>query len=147
MKMTKSIWTVIIAAMLTAFGFISSCKKESAFLAENPQILNSSNALTNPAQFTEMSATFYHWAQWFYSSADGTKDGWILGLGTDVCYDPRDSTTAFNNWKIVNSQNTYSGDFFNTQYSIIKIANTIIAGAANPAVVWATPTQQAQVIA
>ena len=145
MKTNKSIFAVIIVAMLAAF--VSSCKKESAFLTENPQILNSSNALTNPAQFSEMSATFYHWTQWFYSSADGTKDAWILGLGTDVCYDPRDSTTAFNNWKIVTSQNSYSGDFFNTQYAIIKIANTLIAGAANPAVVWASNTQQQQAIA
>lgn len=143
--MNKSIWTVIVAAMLTAF--VSSCKKETAFLAENPQILNSSNALTNPAQFSEMSASLYHWVQWFYSSADGTKDGWILGLGTDVCYDPRDSTTAFNNWKIVTSQNSYSGDFFNTQYNIIKIANTLIAGAANPAVIWQNDAQKQAAIA
>jgi hypothetical protein len=141
MKTYKSILTVIIAAMLTA-TIISSCKKDTTFLAENPETLNSSNALTNPAQFVEMSASMYHWVQYLYNSADGTKDGWILGLGTDVCYDPRDSTTAFNNWAIVNSQNTYSGDFFNTQYTIIKIANTLIAGAANPAVIWTSTAQK-----
>src|ERR1700761_8196433 len=146
MKTNKNIWTVIIAAMLTA-TFISSCKKESTFLAENPQILTSSNALTNPAQFSEMSASMYHWVQWFYNSADVTKDGWILGLGTDVCYDPRDSTSAFNNWKIVTSQNSFSGDFFNTQYYIIKIANNLISGAANPAVVWASDAQKQAAIA
>ena len=146
MKTNKIIWSVIIAAMV-AVAAMQSCKKETAFLAENPQILTSANALTNPAQFNEMSASMYHWVQWFYNSADGTKDGWILGLGTDVCYDPRDSTTAFNNWKIVTSQNSYSGDFFNTQYSIIKIANNLIAGAANPAVIWASTTQQQATIA
>jgi hypothetical protein len=150
MKTKKSIWTVIIVAMLTA-TFAPSCKKETAFLAENPQILNSNNALTNPAQFAEYSASFYYWVQWFYNSADVDKDGWILGLGTDVCYDPRDPTSVFNNWAIVNSSgsgnNSFESDFFNTNYSIIKIANNIIAAAANTTVVWASPTQQAQAIA
>jgi hypothetical protein len=146
MKTYKSILAVIITVMLTV-SIIQSCKKDSAFLTENPQILTGANALTNPAQFSEMSASMYHWVQWFYNSADVTKDGWILGLGTDACYDPRDSTSAFNNWKIVTSQNSFSGDFFNTNYYIIKIANNLIAGAANPAVVWASDAQKQAAIA
>jgi hypothetical protein len=146
MKTNKSIWTVIIVAMLTA-TLIPSCKKESTFLAENPQVLTSSNALTNPAQFSEYSASMYHWVQWFYNSADVTKDGWILGLGTDACYDPRDPTSTFNNWGIVNSTNSFTNDFFQTQYYIIKIANNLIAGAANPAVVWVSAAQQNAAIA
>src|SRR3978361_1099441 len=97
MKTHKIILTVIIAVMLTA-ALIQSCKKDTAFLTENPATLNSSNALTNPAQFSEMSASIYHYIQLFYNSADGNKDGWILGLGTDVCYDPRDPTSKYNNW-------------------------------------------------
>ncbi|MDB5009306.1 MAG: RagB/SusD domain protein, partial [Mucilaginibacter sp.] len=146
MKTHKIILTVIIAVMLTA-ALIQSCKKDTAFLTENPATLNSSNALTNPAQFSEMSASMYHYIQLFYNSADGNKDGWILGLGTDVCYDPRDPTSKYNNWAIVNSTDNYSGDWFNWQYNIIKVANTLIAGAANPAVVWTNDAQKQAAIA
>jgi tetratricopeptide (TPR) repeat protein len=146
MKTNKNIWYVIIAAMITIVT-IQSCKKETSFLTESPEVLTNLNSLTNPAQFSEYSASFYHWVQWFYNSADVTKDGWILGLGTDVCYDPRDPTSAFNNWGIVTSQNSFSGDFFNTQYYIIKIANNIIAGAANPSVVWTSDAQKQAAIA
>lgn len=143
----KKIFNVIIAVMLM-ITLVASCKKDSNFLTETQKdALNSSNSLLNPAQFSEMSASMYHYVQLFYNSADGTKDGWILGLGTDVCYDPRDSTTKYNNWKIVNPTDNYSGDWFTWQYTIIKIANKLIAGAANSQVVWTSDVQKNATIA
>jgi len=89
----------------------------------------------------------YHYVQRFYNSADVTKDGWILGLGTDACYDPRDATTPYNNWAIVTSTEPDSNDWWASQYSIIKVANTLIAGAANPAIVWPSDLVKNQTIA
>lgn len=126
----------------------ASCKKDDSFLAETQKDnLNSSNALLNPAQFQLMSTSFYHYTQLFYNSNDGPKDGWLLGLGTDVCYDPRDVTSKYNNWGAVNGTDNYSGDWFNWQYILIKVANTIIDGAANPAVIWQSDAQKNGVIA
>lgn len=131
---------MITAAMLL---ITASCKKDSDFLTETQKdALNSTNSLLNPAQFTLMSTSMYHYVQLFYNSADGPKDGWILGLGTDACYDPRDPTSKYNNWGIVNGTDNYTSDWWTWQYSIIKVANTIIAGAANPAVTWTSDAQK-----
>jgi hypothetical protein len=128
----------ILAIASLGVMLMTSCK-DADFLEEKPtDVLLTSNALLNKAQFDVMSASIYRNVQLFYNSADGTKDGWILGLGTDVCFDPRDASTKYNNWGIVTSQDAYSNDFFNAQYNIIKIANTLIAGADNPNVTWAS---------
>ncbi|UEG54985.1 RagB/SusD family nutrient uptake outer membrane protein [Mucilaginibacter daejeonensis] len=145
MRTYKLILTMITAAVVLV---TASCKKDTDFLEETQKDnLNSSNSLLNPAQFQLMSASFYTYVQRFYNSADGPKDGWLLGLGTDVCFDPRDVTSKYNNWSIVNGTDNYSGDWFNWQYIIIKIANTIIAGAANPAVTWQNDAQKNATIA
>jgi hypothetical protein len=134
MKTYKNILFVIAAGMLM---ITSSCKKDTEFLAETQRdALNTTNSLLNVAQFNLMSASMYHYVQIFYNSADVTKDAWVLGLGTDVCYDPRDATTPYNNWAIVTSQEPDSNSWWSTQYSIIKVANTLIAGSTNPAIVW-----------
>lgn len=133
MKTYKNIVTAIVAVLLFS---IASCKNDKDFLAENQKALDETNSLLNPAQFNVMSASMYHYVQLFYASADAAKDAWILGLGTDVCFDPRDPTSKYNNWAIVNGTDNFSGDWWSWQYSIIKVANTLIAGAANPAVVW-----------
>jgi hypothetical protein len=133
MKTYKNIITAIVAVMLFS---IASCKNDQDFLTENQKALDETNSLLNPAQFSVMSASMYHYVQLFYASADQTKDAWILGLGTDVCFDPRDATSKYNNWGIVNGTDNFTGDWWSWQYSLIKVANTLIAGAANPAVVW-----------
>ncbi|WP_345947657.1 RagB/SusD family nutrient uptake outer membrane protein [Mucilaginibacter sp. PAMB04274] len=134
MKLFRNILTIASVGIM----MMSSCK-DADFLAEQPtDVLLTSNALLNKAQFDVMSASMYRNVQLFYNSADGTKDAWILGLGTDVCFDPRDASTKFNNWSIVTAQDNYTNDWFNSQYNIIKIANTLISGAANPEVTWAS---------
>ncbi|MBE9600433.1 RagB/SusD family nutrient uptake outer membrane protein [Pedobacter sp. MC2016-24] len=133
MKTYKNIITAIVAVMVLS---MASCKNDKDFLTENQKALDESNSLLNPAQFSVMSASMYHYIQLFYCSADQTKDAWILGLGTDVCFDPRDPTSKYNNWSIVNGTDNFSGDWWSWQYTLIKVANTLIAGAANPAVVW-----------
>jgi hypothetical protein len=145
MRTYKNILTMVAAVVLL---ITASCKKDSSYLEETQlDALNGTNSLLNPAQFSLMSTSFYHYIQLFYNSNDGPKDGWILGLGTDVCYDPRDPTSKYNNWGAVNGTDNYTGDWFSWQYSIIKVANTIIAGAANPAVTWVSDAQKNNAIA
>lgn len=116
---------------------ISSCTSDKKFLVEELRSsLNVDGGFLSKAQFDGLSASMYRSVQIFYNSADGNKDGWVLGLGTDVCFDPRDVMTKYNNWRIVNSTDNYTGDWYNWQYGIIKAANTLITGAENPAVVW-----------
>lgn len=132
-----------ILAVCTTVVMLASCKRDSEFLKEQQKDkLNVENAFLSKAQFDELSASMYRSVQLFYNSADGNKDAWILGLGTDVCFDPRDNTTKYNNWGLVNSTDNYSGDWFNWQYTIIKVANTIISGAQNPAVKWTSDAEK-----
>ena len=139
MKSYRNILTMITAGVL----LFASCKRDDEFLIEQQKDkLNVENAFLSKAQFDELSASMYRSVQLFYNSADGNKDGWILGLGTDVCFDPRDNTSKYNNWGIVNPNDNYSGDWFNWQYTIIKVANTVIAGAEKPGVKWASDAEK-----
>jgi hypothetical protein len=144
MRTYKNIIPAIIAFLLLT---MASCKNDKDFLTENQKALDESNSLLNPAQFSVMSASMYHYVQLFYNSADQAKDAWILGLGTDVCFDPRDPTSKYNNWAIVNGTDNFSGDWWSWQYTLIKVANTLIDGAANPAVVWPSETAKNAAIA
>jgi hypothetical protein len=145
MKTYKKILTLITAVVLL---ISASCKKDTSFLDETQKdALNTNNALLNPAQFNLMATSFYHYIQLFYNSNDQAKDGWILGLGTDVCYDPRDATSKYNNWGAVNGTDGFSGDWFGWQYSIIKVANTLLANVNNPGVAWTSDAQKMAIVA
>jgi len=138
MKLYKNILTVMTASAL----LFASCKDNDFLNEELKDKLSVETAYTSKAQFDQLSATMYRNVQLFYNSNDSPKDGWILGLGTDVCFDPRDNSTKYNNWGLVNSQDNFSGDWFNWQYQIIKVANTLIDAAQKPGVLWANDAEK-----
>jgi hypothetical protein len=143
MKAYKNILMVIAASSL----LISSCKDDKFLKEDLKDKLVVEGGFTSKAQFDALSGAMYHDMQLFYSYVDGVHDAWVLGLGTDVCFDPRDNSSKYNNWGLVNSQETISADFFNLQYDIIKVANTLISAANNPAVLWASEAEKNATIA
>lgn len=143
MKLYKNIMIYATAGML----LLSSCK-DDAFLKENlKDRLSTETAYTNKAQFDALSANMYRTIQLFYNTADLTHEAFILGLGTDICFDPRDDAAKFNNWGLVNSREPFSEDWFNLQYSIIKDANTLIENALKPDVLWVNDAQKNETLA
>jgi hypothetical protein len=143
MKSYKNILTFITAGSL----LFSSCKDDQFLKEEVKDRLTTEIAFKNKAQFDALSATFYKNLQLLYSNKDSSHEGWILGLGTDVCFDPRDNSVKYNNWGLVNAQEEFANDFFNIMYDNIKVANTLIDAASNPAVVWASEAEKLATIA
>nr|WP_121270313.1 RagB/SusD family nutrient uptake outer membrane protein [Pedobacter schmidteae] len=137
---------IIITAALGLLLF-ASCK-DNAFLDEKlKDRLSTETAYANKAQFDALSANMYRSIQLIYNTADVTHEAFILGMGTDVCFDPRDDAAKFNNWGLVNSQETFSADWFNLQYTIIRDANTLIENASKDGVLWTTATQKNETLA
>ena len=143
MKSYKNIITFITAGSL----LFSSCKDDKFLKEEVKDRLTTNIAFKNKAQFDALSATFYRNLQLLYSNKDSSHEAWLLGLGTDVCFDPRDNSVKYNNWGLVNAQEEYAVDFFNLMYDNIKIANTLIDAAAKPEVIWANETEKLATIA
>lgn len=144
--MKPSITTKLV---LLAAGIllISSCSDKEFLKEDFRGKLDVEGGFLTKAQFDGLSASMYRNIQLFYNSADGNKDSWILGLGTDVCMDPRNVTAKYNNWAQVNSVDNYSGDWYNWQYDIIKVANTIIRGAENEKATWTNEEEKNSTIA
>ncbi|MBS1601612.1 MAG: RagB/SusD family nutrient uptake outer membrane protein [Bacteroidetes bacterium] len=143
----RSYKNILVIATMAAMA-LGACKKDSDFLKETQKdALNTSNALLNKAQFVELMGSMYQGVQRMYNSADGVQDAFILGLGTDVCFDPRDDANSYNNWSLVNTVEPYSANWFNLQYgTFLKVANTVIAGADNPAVSWASDAEKNAIV-
>ncbi len=140
--------SINIKLFFVATGFLLISCNDKEFLTEEFRgKLDVEDGFLSKAQFDGLSAAMYRNIQLFYNSADGNKDGWVLGLGTDVCMDPRNVTAKYNNWGLVNSIDNYSGDWYNWQYEIIKVANTIIKGAENPNVRWISEDEKNATIA
>ncbi|MFT3948019.1 MAG: RagB/SusD family nutrient uptake outer membrane protein [Agriterribacter sp.] len=136
--------SILIAGIL----LLNSCSSDKDFLEEEFKgKLDVETGFLSKAQFNGLSAAMYRNVQYFYNSADGDKDAWILGLGTDICFNPQNATTKYNNWALVNSTDNYSGDWYSRQYDIIKVANTIIKGAENPGVSWVSEDEKNSTIA
>ncbi|SMC73139.1 RagB/SusD family nutrient uptake outer membrane protein [Pedobacter africanus] len=137
-----------IAMAVTAGLMLFSSCKDDAFLNETlKDRLNTETAYTNKAQFDALSANMYRSIQLMYNTADLTHEAFILGLGTDVAFDPRDDAAKFNNWGLVTSREPFSEDWFNLQYAIIRDANTLIENASKPTVLWVNDAQKNETLA
>lgn len=142
----KSNKNILITVAIGLFLLVS-CKDDKFLKEELKDKLNTQTAYTNKAQFDGLSATMYRNVQQMYNTADLAHEGFILGLGTDVCFDPRDDAAKFNNWGLVNSRETFSADWFNLQYQIIKVANTLIEAASRPGVLWLSEAEKTSTLA
>jgi hypothetical protein len=143
MKSYKNILTIIAAGSV----LFTACKDDKFLKEDLKDRLSVETAYKNKAQFDGLSATFYKDLQLLYSAADGPHEAWVLGLGTDVMFDPRDNSAKYNNWGLVNSVESYSLDFFNLQYDMIKIANVLIDAANKPGVLWVNEAEKTATIA
>lgn len=142
-KINYFIWAISCSCLL-----IISCTKDNEFLEEKRlDALNIDNAYLNRAQFAQLAASMYRSVQRFYNSSDGPKDSWVLGLGTDILMDPRGDAAKYNDWNLVNPFDNFSGDWFNWQFDIINIANTLIDKANAPGVKWNSDVEKNAVLA
>ncbi|MHA4808428.1 RagB/SusD family nutrient uptake outer membrane protein [Flavitalea flava] len=144
MKATTNILAIAALGMLT----LGSCQSDNQFLKETQKdALNTGNAYLSKTQFDELMGSMYQGVQKMYNSADGVQDAFILGAGTDVCFDPRDNANSYNNWALVNAIEPYSAAWFNLQYgTFLKVANTVISGADNPKVQWASDADKNAIV-
>lgn len=143
MKLHKNIILAATAGMV----LFSSCKDDKFLKETLKDKLSTETAYTNKAQFDALSANMYRSIQLMYNTGDQTHEAFILGLGTDVAFDPRDDAAKFNNWGLVTSMEPFSEDWFNLQYSIIRDANTLIDNAIKPDVLWLNDTQKNETLA
>jgi len=143
MKSFKNILMTIAACSV----LLVSCKDDAFLKEEVKDKLTVDKAFTSKTQFDALSATFYKNLQLLYNFRDGTNEAWVLGLGTDICFDPRDNSVKYNNWGLVNAQEEFANNFFNLQYDNIKIANTMISGSESPNVTWASEAEKRATIA
>ena len=143
MKLHRNIRVVAIGLL----ALLASCKDDEFLRESLDDRISTETAYTNKAQLEGLSGTFYRYVLLIYNMNDGPHEAWILGLGTDVCFDPRDDNAKYNNWGLVNSVEAYSSDWFNNQYALLKNANQLIESALKPGFPWATETDKNQALA
>ncbi len=124
--------------LLTAILFLfTGCESDEDFLKEEAKdFLTTENAYLNKSQFEMAIGTLHRNVQTFYNAGDGEGDIFPLGLGTDVCFYPRDDQKVFNDWTQLNEFESLSSRWYSWQYGIIKVANTIIDGVEREEVKW-----------
>lgn len=133
MKIHKYFLILFSAFLITFTG----CETDEEFLNEEAKsFLTTENAYLNKAQFEMAIGTMHRTIQDFYNSGDGDGDIFPLGLGTDVCFLPRDDQQKYNDWSLINEFESYSSRWYSWQYGIIKVANTIIVGVEGEDVKW-----------
>lgn len=127
-----------ISAFILAISFLAGCKKDAEFLTEvRRDGLTVDNALITKPQFDLALNSCYRQLQFFYNSSDGWFDFWHLGVNFDVAATTTvyiaDPNAAWVNYTKINSQDAQSAKWWNWNYTMVKYANTVIAGIESPA--------------
>jgi len=127
-----------ISAFVLAILFLAGCKKDAEFLTEvRRDGLTVDNALITKPQFDLALNACYRQLQYFYNSSDGWFDFWHLGVNFDVAATTTvyiaDPNAAWVNYTKINSQDAQSAKWWNWNYTMVKYANTVIAGIESPA--------------
>ena len=144
MKIYKYFLILFSAIMLLFTG----CETDEEFLDEEAKsFLTTENAYLNKPQFEMAIGRLHDRMQEFYNGSDGDIDIFPLGLGTDVCFYPMDDQRKYNDWSIVNEFDNYSRRWYNWQYDIIKVANTIIEGVEGEDVKWNSDAETNSIVA
>jgi len=126
-----------ITAFILVISFFAGCKKDAEFLTEvRRDGLTVDNALITKPQFDLALNACYRQLQYFYNSTDGWTDFWHLGVNFDVAATTTvyiaDPNAAWVNYTKINSQDGQSAKWWNWNYTMVKYANTVIAGIESP---------------
>jgi len=137
-------------AFLLLLSGIISCKSDKDFLTEKPFTFYAvENAFSTSAQIDQSLVGIYSQLRDLW--ANPSEEGWIFvfrGNGTDM-YDVASIRRAatFNNYGIINPDNTTFFNFYSTWYQLIAKANLAIWAADLPQISWATPADKAYALA
>lgn len=126
--------TILILAIVLVIG----CKKDASFLTEvRKDGLTTDNALITKSQFDLALNTCYRQLQYFYNSADGWTDYWHLGVNFDVAATTTiyiaDPGAPWIDYTKINPQDGQSSKWWSWNFTVVKYANTVIAGVENKA--------------
>lgn len=143
-KYIAGIWFLLILINLL------SCESDEKFLKEDPQTFYTvDNAFSTSAQIDQVLVSIYSHLRDLW--ANPSETGWIFvfrGNGTDmfdVASIRRGST--FNNYGIINPDNTTFYDNYTTWYYVISRANLALYYANLPNIAWSSDQEKAYAVA
>lgn len=147
MKKIKYITGIWILFFLV--GMVS-CESDEAFLKEKPETFYTvDNAFSTSAQVDQVLVSIYSHLRNLWANPD--ESGWIFifrGNGTDMFDVPsiRKGNT-FNNYGLINPDNTSFYENYTTWYYVISRANLALYAAELPQIAWSSPAEKAYAVA
>jgi hypothetical protein len=143
-KYITGIWfLVILVSML-------SCESDEDFLKEDPKTFYTvDNAFSTSAQIDQVLVAIYSQLRDLW--ANPTEQGWTFvfrGNGTDmfdVASIRRGNT--FNNYGVINPDNTVFYENYNVWYSVIARANLALYASELPQISWSSDAEKAYALA
>lgn len=143
-KYIAGIWLLLILIN------VLSCESDEKFLKEDPQTFYTvDNAFSTSAQIDQVLVSIYSHLRDLW--ANPSESGWIFvfrGNGTDmfdVASIRRGST--FNNYGIINPDNTTFFENYTTWYYVISRANLALYYANLPSIAWSSDQEKAYAVA
>jgi starch-binding outer membrane protein, SusD/RagB family len=127
-----------------------SCQSDESFLKENPETFYTvDNAFSTSAQVDQILVSVYSHLRNLWANPD--EAGWIFvfrGNGTDMFDVPSiRRANTFNNYGVINPDNSNFYDNYSTWYYVISRANLALYAAELPQIAWSTPAEKAYAVA
>ena len=142
-KYIAGIWVLLLSINLV------SCKDDE-FLKEKPSTFYTvDNAFSTSAQVDQVLVSIYSQLRDLW--ANPTEQGWTFvfrGNGTDM-FDVASirKGNTFNNYGIINPDNTNFYDNYSVWYYVISRANQALYAAELPQMAWSSPAEKSYAIA
>ena len=127
-----------------------SCESDKDFLKEKPETFYTvDNAFSTSAQVDQVLVSIYSHLRNLWANPD--ESGWIFvfrGNGTDMFDIPsiRKSNT-FNNYGLINPDNTNFYENYSTWYYVISRANLALYNAELPQIAWSSAAEKSYAVA
>jgi hypothetical protein len=143
-KYIAGIWLLLLIMSMV------SCKSDDTFLKENPETFYTvDNAFSTSAQVDQVLVSIYSHLKNLWANPD--ESAWIFvfrGNGTDMFDVPsiRKGNT-FNNYGVINPDNTNFYENYTTWYYVISRANLALYAAELPQIAWSSPAEKAYAVA
>ena len=143
-KYIAGIWLLIILVSMVR------CESDEDFLKEDPQTFYTvDNAFSTSAQIDQVLVAIYSQLRDLW--ANPNESGWIFvfrGNGTDM-FDVASIRRAntFNNYGVINPDNTVFYENYNVWYSVISRANLALYAAELPQISWSSAAEKSYAVA
>jgi len=143
-KYIAGIWLLLLLVSMV------SCESDESFLKENPETFYTvDNAFSTSAQVDQILVSVYSHLRNLWANPD--ESGWIFvfrGNGTDMFDVPSiRRANTFNNYGVINPDNSNFYDNYSTWYYVISRANLALYTSELPQIAWSTPAEKAYAVA